>query len=74
MLVIDEEQKFGVKQKEAIKSVRLNTNVLSLTATPIPRTLNMALAGIRDITVLATPPEGRKSIKNVFDKFDWDNV
>jgi transcription-repair coupling factor (superfamily II helicase) len=74
LLVIDEEQKFGVRQKETIKSLRVDTNVMSLTATPIPRTLNMALAGIRDITVLATPPEGRKSIINAFDQFDWNSV
>jgi transcription-repair coupling factor (superfamily II helicase) len=74
LLVIDEEQKFGVKQKEKIKSLRVDTNVLSLTATPIPRTLNMALAGIRDISVLATPPENRQEIVNSFGKFDWDEV
>ena len=74
LLVVDEEQKFGVKQKEKIKGKKLNTNVLSLTATPIPRTLNMALLGIRDISVLATPPAGRIEIENHFGKFDWDVV
>lgn len=74
LLVVDEEQKFGVKQKERIKSRRLNCNVLSLTATPIPRTLNMALLGIRDISVLATPPIGRKEVINSFGKFNWDTV
>jgi transcription-repair coupling factor (superfamily II helicase) len=74
LLVIDEEQKFGVKQKESIKQKRVDTNVLSLTATPIPRTLNMALAGIRDISVLATPPEGRKEVINHFERFNWDSV
>jgi transcription-repair coupling factor (superfamily II helicase) len=74
LLVIDEEQKFGVKQKETIKKKRVNTNVLSLTATPIPRTLNMALSGIRDISVLATPPEGRKEVINYFERFSWDSV
>ncbi len=74
LLVIDEEQKFGVKQKEEIKKKRVDTNVLSLTATPIPRTLNMALAGIRDISVLAIPPEGRKEIINHFERFNWDSV
>lgn len=74
LLIIDEEQKFGVKQKEKIKGCRVNSNVLSLTATPIPRTLNMALVGIRDISVLATPPEGRKNIINTFKKFDWEDV
>ncbi len=74
LLVIDEEQKFGVKQKEQIKAKRVDTNVLSLTATPIPRTLNMALAGIRDISVLATPPSGRKEIVNYFERFNWSSV
>ncbi len=74
LLIVDEEQKFGVKQKEKIKGKKLNTNVLSLTATPIPRTLNMALLGIRDISVLATPPAGRIEIENHFGKFDWDVV
>jgi transcription-repair coupling factor (superfamily II helicase) len=74
LLVIDEEQKFGVKQKEEIKKKRLDTNVLSMTATPIPRTLNMALSGIRDISVLATPPQGRKEIINHFERFNWDSV
>jgi transcription-repair coupling factor (superfamily II helicase) len=74
LLVIDEEQKFGVKQKEKIKGARVDTNVLSLTATPIPRTLNMALIGIRDITVLAIPPQGRKEIYNHFERFNWDSV
>jgi len=74
LLVIDEEQKFGVKQKEQIKEKRVDTNVLSLTATPIPRTLNMALSGIRDISVLATPPSGRKEILNHFEKFNWDSI
>ena len=74
LLVIDEEQKFGVKQKETIKSKRVDTNVLSLTATPIPRTLNMALSGIRDISVLATPPEGRKEVVNHFERFSWEGV
>lgn len=74
LLVIDEEQKFGVKQKENIKSRRIDTNVLSLTATPIPRTLNMALMGIRDISVLATPPLGRKEVMNYFGRFSWETV
>lgn len=74
LLIIDEEQKFGVKQKEKLKEARVNTNVLSLTATPIPRTLNMALTGIRDISVLAIPPLGRKEIQNHFEKFNWDSV
>ncbi|MBU1119797.1 DEAD/DEAH box helicase [Patescibacteria group bacterium] len=74
LLIVDEEQKFGVKQKEKLKEARVDTNVLSLTATPIPRTLNMALTGIRDISVLAIPPLGRKEIINHFEKFNWDSV
>jgi transcription-repair coupling factor (superfamily II helicase) len=74
LLIIDEEQKFGVKQKEKLKEARVDTHVLSLTATPIPRTLNMALTGIRDISVLAIPPLGRKEITNHFEKFNWDSI
>lgn len=74
LLVVDEEQKFGVKQKEEIKGRRVDSNVLSLTATPIPRTLNMALVGIRDISVLATPPSGRLEIENYFGTFDWVKI
>lgn len=74
LLVVDEEQKFGVKQKERIKAMRVNSNVLSLTATPIPRTLNMALMGVRDISVLAVPPSGRKDIVNSFEHFNWDSI
>ncbi|MDD3474975.1 MAG: CarD family transcriptional regulator [Candidatus Dojkabacteria bacterium] len=74
LVIIDEEQKFGVKQKEHLKEMRLNTNILSMTATPIPRTLNLSLMGIRDISVLATPPIGRKDIKNEFVQFSWNEV
>jgi transcription-repair coupling factor (superfamily II helicase) len=74
LVIIDEEQKFGVKQKEHLKKMRLNTNILSMTATPIPRTLNLSLMGIRDISVLATPPMGRKDIENEFAKFSWEEV
>lgn len=63
LLIIDEEHRFGVKQKEHIKALRLNVDILSMTATPIPRTLNMAMAGIRDISLIATPPAKRLAIK-----------
>ncbi|MFY7698260.1 MAG: transcription-repair coupling factor [Legionella sp.] len=63
LLIIDEEHRFGVKQKEHIKSIRNNVDILSMTATPIPRTLNMALAGIRDISLITTPPAKRLAIK-----------
>lgn len=63
LVVIDEEQRFGVSNKEKLKAMRASVDVLTLTATPIPRTLHMALSGIRDISVIATPPEDRLSIR-----------
>jgi transcription-repair coupling factor (superfamily II helicase) len=63
LVVIDEEQRFGVMQKERFKSLRVAVDVLSLSATPIPRTLHMSLAGIRDLSVIQTPPEERQPIK-----------
>ncbi len=63
LLVIDEEQRFGVKQKERLKQLRSEVDVLSLSATPIPRTLNMALSGIRQISVINDPPQGRLPIR-----------
>lgn len=63
LLIIDEEHRFGVKQKEFIKALRHEVDILSLTATPIPRTLNMSLSGLRDISVIATPPLKRLAIK-----------
>lgn len=74
LLVVDEEQKFGVRQKEKLKSSRVDTHVLSMTATPIPRTLNLSLMGVRDISVLAIPPVGRKNIKNEFGHFSFEKV
>lgn len=63
LLVIDEEHRFGVQQKERFKALRASVDILTLTATPIPRTLNMAFAGIRDLSLIATPPARRLSIK-----------
>lgn len=63
LLVLDEEQRFGVEHKEKIKTLKHNINVLTLSATPIPRTLNMALSGIRDISVLETPPKHRLPVE-----------
>ena len=63
LLVIDEEHRFGVKHKERLKQLRTEVHVLSMTATPIPRTLHMALSGIRDISVIETPPEDRQPIE-----------
>src|SRR5690606_15586194 len=62
MLIIDEEQRFGVKQKERLKEMRKNIDVLTLTATPIPRTLHFSLTGLRDLTLLQTPPRDRMPI------------
>lgn len=64
LLIIDEEQRFGVKQKEKIRKLRTNIDVLSMSATPIPRTLQMALTGIKDISIIATPPPGRLPVHN----------
>lgn len=63
LLIIDEEHRFGVQQKEKIKSLRAEVDILTLTATPIPRTLNMALSGMRDLSIIATPPAKRLAIK-----------
>jgi transcription-repair coupling factor (superfamily II helicase) len=63
LLVIDEEHRFGVRHKEAIKALRAEVDVLTLTATPIPRTLGMALEGLRDLSVIATAPQRRLAIK-----------
>src|SRR3979411_3501600 len=63
LLIVDEEQRFGVMQKERFKRMRANLDVLSLSATPIPRTLHMAVVGIRDMSVIQTPPEDRQPNK-----------
>ncbi|SRR5579883_344019 len=70
LLVIDEEHRFGVRQKEYLKSLRTNVDILTLTATPIPRTLNMAFSGIRDLSIIATPPARRLSIKTFIHEFE----
>jgi transcription-repair coupling factor (superfamily II helicase) len=74
LLVVDEEQRFGVRHKERIKQLRANVDVLTLTATPIPRTLHMALAGIRDLSVIDTPPEDRVPIKTYVLPYDENLV
>ncbi len=63
LVIIDEEHRFGVRQKEKLKSLRAEVDILTMTATPIPRTLNMAMSGMRDLTIIATPPAKRLSIK-----------
>lgn len=70
LIVLDEEQRFGVRHKEKLKKMRSTVDVLALTATPIPRTLHMSLMGIRDISVISTPPEHRKSIITYISEFD----
>ncbi|MBS1114285.1 MAG: helicase, partial [Nitrospirae bacterium] len=70
LLIVDEEHKFGVSQKEKIKELSRDVDVLNLTATPIPRTLHMALSGIRDISIIETPPEERLSVKTTITRFD----
>lgn len=63
LLIVDEEHRFGVRQKEKIKSLRADVDILTLTATPIPRTLNMAMSGMRDLSIIATPPAKRLAVK-----------
>ncbi|MHB8877394.1 MAG: transcription-repair coupling factor [Myxococcaceae bacterium] len=70
LLVVDEEQRFGVKHKEQIKRLRTQVDVLTLTATPIPRTLNMSMSGLRDMSIIATPPQDRRAIRTFVIKFD----
>ncbi|MFP3019640.1 MAG: transcription-repair coupling factor [Arsenophonus sp.] len=70
LLIVDEEHRFGVRQKELIKSMRNNIDILTLTATPIPRTLNMAINGIRDLSIISTPPSRRLSIKTFVLQYD----
>ncbi|WIH85644.1 transcription-repair coupling factor [Brachyspira pilosicoli] len=74
LIVIDEEQRFGVKHKEALKKLRFETDVLTLSATPIPRTLNMALTGIRDISIIETPPLNRIPVKTYVMEFNEKTV
>ena len=74
LLVVDEEQRFGVKQKELLRQLKLKVDVISMSATPIPRTLQMSLAGVRDITVIETPPEGRRPIKTYVGEYDEELV
>jgi transcription-repair coupling factor (superfamily II helicase) len=74
LVVVDEEQRFGVKQKELLRQLKLKVDVLALSATPIPRTLQMSLAGLRDISVIETPPEGRRPVRTYVGPFDEDLV
>ena len=74
LVVVDEEQRFGVAQKELLRALRLEVDVLTLTATPIPRTLHMSLSGLRDISVIETPPEGRRPIRTYVGEYDEEIV
>ncbi|MEG4493023.1 transcription-repair coupling factor [Microcoleus sp. D3_18_C4] len=74
LLVVDEEQRFGVKQKEAIKSLKTEVDVLTLTATPIPRTLYMSLSGIREMSLIATPPPSRRPIQTHLAPYNAETV
>jgi len=74
LLILDEEQRFGVKQKELLRQLKLKVDVLALSATPIPRTLQMSLAGLRDISTIETPPEGRRPVRTYVGPYDEDLV
>src|SRR5690349_7144257 len=74
LVIVDEEQRFGVKQKELLRQLKLRVDVLALSATPIPRTLQMSLAGLRDISVIETPPEGRRPVRTYVGPWDADLV
>ncbi len=70
LVIVDEEQRFGVRQKERLKQLRSEVDLLTLTATPIPRTLNMAMSGIRDLSIIATPPARRMAVKTLVTQWD----
>jgi transcription-repair coupling factor (superfamily II helicase) len=74
LLVVDEEQRFGVKQKELLRQLKLKVDVISMSATPIPRTLQMSLAGLRDISVIETPPEGRRPVRTYVGEYEEELV
>ena len=74
LIIVDEEQRFGVKQKELLRQLKLKVDVISMSATPIPRTLQMSLAGLRDISVINTPPEGRRPVKTYVGEYDEELV
>jgi transcription-repair coupling factor (superfamily II helicase) len=74
LLIVDEEQRFGVKQKELLRQLKLKVDVISMSATPIPRTLQMSLAGMRDISVIETPPEGRRPVRTFVGEYEEELV
>jgi transcription-repair coupling factor (superfamily II helicase) len=74
LLIVDEEQRFGVRQKELLRQLKLKVDVIAMSATPIPRTLQMSLAGLRDISVIETPPEGRRPVKTYVGEYEEELV
>jgi transcription-repair coupling factor (superfamily II helicase) len=74
LVVLDEEQRFGVSQKELLRSLRLEVDVLALSATPIPRTLHMSLSGLRDISIIETPPVGRRPVRTTVGEYDEELI
>ncbi|WP_158885441.1 transcription-repair coupling factor [Rhodanobacter sp. L36] len=70
LVIVDEEQRFGVRQKEQLKKLRAEVDLLTMTATPIPRTLNMAMAGLRDLSLIATPPAHRSAVRTFISSWD----
>ena len=74
LVILDEEQRFGVAQKELLRALRLEVDVLALSATPIPRTLHMSLSGLRDISIIETPPEGRRPIRTSVGEYDEELI
>jgi transcription-repair coupling factor (superfamily II helicase) len=74
LVIVDEEQRFGVKHKEQLKKLRKLVDVLTLTATPIPRTLHMAMMGVRDLSIIGTPPVDRRAIRTFVSKFDREVI
>jgi transcription-repair coupling factor (superfamily II helicase) len=74
LLIVDEEQRFGVKQKELLRQLKLKVDVIAMSATPIPRTLQMSLAGLRDISVIETPPEGRRPVRTYVGEYEEELV
>lgn len=74
LVIIDEEHRFGVKQKEGLKKLRTQSDILTMTATPIPRTLNMALGSLRELSIIATPPKGRSAIQTFVETWNDDKI
>ncbi|MBA5249750.1 MAG: transcription-repair coupling factor [Gammaproteobacteria bacterium] len=74
LIIIDEEHRFGVKQKESLKKIRGESDILTMTATPIPRTLNMALGSLRELSIIATPPQGRTAIQTFVNEWNDNTI